>query len=855
MADIQWLDDEQGNPISTVASPSVQWLDDERGNPIEASFLGNIAKAGVRNVAGLAAALDYLPLSPNAAGNYTGLGRKILDWWSGEDSAPTFMELQSQEPIRRMEAARQSYIGDPNYTGKSAVERYVTEGLAAAPLAFSLNPMAVASAATSGVGAEVAKDLNINPLVGALVGSVVPGAVAKGASYISRPFTNSGQRILAGQELLDAAGPEGRQNLLNALTGSGDDLTGKTFAELADSPSAAAYQTSKRLTPGEGTNTFENALARRAADRAKELQGVTPSTMSDISLAERGGIVQSEAAKIAEGAWAQAGKAYEDIADFGAIPVQQAQKDISSLVDKVFGKSKIKIDSQADDVIKGFLNDEPKQLSDLKALQSDAGVIIGRIARSNPKAKELPILSTLRQKIDKALTEASKGDAFPAQQVKNLQEARAGYAETGRTYGSRLVKDITRKGEYGEGFRLAPEDAIKRVISKRDNAAKFMRAYGDQPKLVTQARAALVDQMVAKEATDAGVRLKTSLNYFDKNKDIFESIFQKDLPKVERVLEDLRSELRVGELASRASGSRSFTTQGVTVAKKLATDGPRMMLRLLGVKGAPVGAGGVGYAVGNIPGAILGYSAAKVAQWAEGNIQRIIMEGMSDSQILKQLVMPASKKSTESVLRSLIPVLATGQDKDKKEFINRIQTEQENAPEVKKRAEIDAAYAQRDAVASRIPSLNKRVSMEDVDLNKLTDAVIKQESGGKVNAISNVGAQGLMQLMPDTGKELFRKYRTALKDAGVESNVYAPFNAEQNKFLGTMYLRELLKQFNNDPKLALTAYHSGPGRVSKLLKKHGATTFEEIQPHLGPIGQKYAMQVIDKMNKQKAVMV
>lgn len=97
-------------------------------------------------------------------------------------------------------------------------------------------------------------------------------------------------------------------------------------------------------------------------------------------------------------------------------------------------------------------------------------------------------------------------------------------------------------------------------------------------------------------------------------------------------------------------------------------------------------------------------------------------------------------------------------------------------------------------------------------------AIIHAESAYNPNALSRVGAQGLMQLMPATARRF-----------GVSNS----FDAGQNIRGGVQYLAWLLKRFNGNLTLAAAGYNAGEGAVDKY---KGVPPYSETQRYVQRVG-------------------
>ncbi len=117
-------------------------------------------------------------------------------------------------------------------------------------------------------------------------------------------------------------------------------------------------------------------------------------------------------------------------------------------------------------------------------------------------------------------------------------------------------------------------------------------------------------------------------------------------------------------------------------------------------------------------------------------------------------------------------------------------------------------------------AIEEAAARHNVDPN-LVRAVIKVESNFNPNAVSRKGAMGLMQLMPQTARQL---------------NVSNPFDPQQNVDAGVRHLKKLMESYGGDVNLTLAAYNAGAGAVARSA---GVPHFAETRNYVKRITQLY----------------
>ena len=117
-------------------------------------------------------------------------------------------------------------------------------------------------------------------------------------------------------------------------------------------------------------------------------------------------------------------------------------------------------------------------------------------------------------------------------------------------------------------------------------------------------------------------------------------------------------------------------------------------------------------------------------------------------------------------------------------------------------------------------AIEKAASRHSVDPN-LVRALVKVESNFNPNAVSRKGAMGLMQLMPQTARQL---------------NLKNPFDPQENIDAGVRHLKQLLESYGGDVRLSLAAYNAGSGAVSR---SRGVPNFAETRNYVRRITNLY----------------
>lgn len=440
------------------------------------------------------------------------------------------------------------------------------------------------------------------------------------------------------------------------------------------------------------------------------------------------------------------------------------------------------------------------------------------------------------------------------------------------------AKRALKQKNFSRFVEANPEQAASVLLEGRDSvkvADSLLRDIKDKPELLEGVRRGIIDKLHDNIYNIAELEAKPAAfkRFMDKNGSVIKKYFTPEQVRaLDAIYSDLSSQVRTEDLARSASRGNSVTAQKGSlkvelkqlISDEFGTFGS--ILRNGGKVGSALGAG-VGYAKGGILGSMVGGAAggslgAKVTDLitrAENAAMRELAKAAADPSVARDLLMRASWKQKSAIRQVLEKKLSPIRQIVVSGYIGAREDDNKLAedlagllpqnrlvptptPTPTQAADLAGALLQQQAPSTmgreqdmsgtkpKQPAKAQPIA-GDVDLTprrvdtSLVDAVVMQESSGRANAVgpkTKYGtAKGLMQLLDSTGREMHKKL-------GLKGE-YDPFNAEQNKAIGTAYLGELVGRYSNNVPLGLAAYNWGMGNLEKAFDKLGSAGPKPVQ--------------------------
>lgn len=445
------------------------------------------------------------------------------------------------------------------------------------------------------------------------------------------------------------------------------------------------------------------------------------------------------------------------------------------------------------------------------------------------------------------------------------------------------AKRALKSDNFSKFVEANPEHAASVLLSGKDSARTadmLLRDFKNNPDVMLGIRRGIIDHINDKVygISEAEMKPTAFKNFMQKNESVMRKYFDAEQIKaLEALYNDLKTEARTEDLAKQASKSNAVTAQKGTqkdvltqmIQKEFGTLGN--ILRNGGKVGSAIGlglgfsnSGPFGSMVGGAAGGAIGAKITSIINQAEIAAKRELAKAAADRGFARDLLVKASP-TRQNVMRQIIEkridpirqILVSGyigtREDDNKAAEDIASLLPQNrlmaapTPTPTQAADLADALSQNrgggllqqpaaptmsgyQAMSENEPKQGTQPAA-DVDLTprnvepELIDAVVMQESSGRANAVgpnTKYGtAKGLMQLLDSTGKEIHQKL-------GLKGK-YDPFDAEQNRLIGTAYLDELVGRYDNNVPLGLAAYNWGMGNLEKAFDKLGATGPTPVQ--------------------------
>lgn len=677
----------------------------------------------------------------------------------------------------------------------------------------------VINALGSGVGEEAAKDMGYSPLLGAFVGGSLPSALKASAGYGLRKglgWIGLGDEAEAGRKAaLELIGKDEAKAILDTPLSTSqfaDNLrTGEVVPRHRIAALTAAVEnnaTNKLL--GDQGETAAEVMAKMDARRSLQQQQVIAATAPVSRSPEVGGNILRTAIKEGlENADEVVGAAYTGA--FKSRPVMTLSSDMSKSLTKVrlSGAVGEEVTKAADDLHFAIKKADGKVDTEIfKNAREEIGKAAGALNKAFKNGVPLTgAQSRARSSLNKLyaqLKEATKQN--PA-----LVKADKLMRQKGTTFRTQSNKKVLAVEDTFGNYKMLPSKIPAQATSSPEAIKQTLKAI-DTKSLIGQnaseslrAREVLSDTLlgsVVENSKDAAGNF-TFARFKDNVKAVFSSgkareIFTRDQIKGLSIVEkDLKSKADYLARTRLGSAGGSQTAEKTTNAAALVGKAAIQVLYRIPILGA-------------------GLEAASINKLARINAIKndALIRALSSHSFAKDFVRLAQRegKPAKALVERLGNIVAQSAAKaiaqNKEEFMT-----DEKAP---------SSTGSTTGLSKLIDQVGKAIgpseaqAMEPVAAKtelprSLVNAVIHQESRGRADAVSPKGAQGLMQIMPATAKEI-------AAELGVDS--YDLKDKETNQRFGEYYLAKQLKRFGT-PELALAAYNAGPGKVQMWISKYG----------------------------------
>lgn len=755
-------------------------------------------------------------------------------------------------PSQLAEAERQQYIGDPILRNAGSGEKIALG--AAEGLPWALTGGGVIPAMAMGAGGKLAVELGLPEWTGQVTGPLVTTGLGAGAKLISSLFKGGAEATVGPEQAAARYLLPYADDIKNIPPPGGGGPFGdlRTLAEETQNPQIAQLQ--ERLTKA-GAEGLGNAQLYKNHLERQQLQNSLLESLASgqVKTPEAGGnLLGNLLAKEANATHTEVAKVYNSLGSGGHVPLERLRDSVDAVIAKEYANAPIP--KNLDTVLKWLNKEEFFPTTGHTAVPT--GINFEKIQSFRKFANSMRqvedarpggansarIIGNIIDGVDTAVTQAAEIGLLPKTDSTGFKEALSGWSKLKDTFDTGNVGKVLEKDLSGNYAVKGSNVSATLFDGTPEGTRALLKALPNDPKGLETARSAVRDHIINTYTnTDDVLRAEQFRKFLMNNEPALSAeyngkrLFEPDhIQTMKEVSKDLgliggTSQTSVGKMANYASKGQPTTAQALAMMSQ----GGKA------VKGALSNIWGLGWIVkaGDAAMANAGIQKSQL-------IDQVLTKAMFDKQFAKDLLLKATPTKLQNILTRASEVtskagsaLGVGKILPNTAAVIGATTTKPGPIETNGEASsIKLPSLVSDAQAEEFTPPKKAASKKYDELKPLVDALIKVESNGKPQAVSSKGAQGLMQIMPDTGKQI-------AKELGVTK--YNLKDPATNKKFGAYYLDKLISMFDGDLQLALTAYNQGPGRIMNLLKITGGTTLKDIRHRLGPDGRAYARKVLE----------